>query len=156
LRTSKGGLTEAISGFREVNQALLRRHFKKAQGSSHAKAFAAGGFDAFTIIHEQQIRMEGNRKGDCGGFAFVQSADRFNQSADRINTLRFDYPKPNGRGGDPALDKRRRHRAGKFSLNGDRNNHALEHAGKQIDVPDQDEIIYGTGVGYDQLHKLEA
>lgn len=78
------------------------------------------------------------------------------QAGDRINALRFDYLKPNGRGGDPALNKRRRHRAGKFRLNGDRNDHSLKHAGKQIDVPDQDEIVYGAGVGYDQLHKLKA
>ena len=78
------------------------------------------------------------------------------QAGATLNALRFDYFKPNGRGGDPVLNKRRRYRVGKFVFNGDRNNHSLEHAGKQIDVTDQDEIVYGTGVGYDQLHKLEA
>jgi hypothetical protein len=93
--------------------------------------------------------VEGSCQGERGRFALVQAAGR-------INRFRRDYLKPTGRCDDPTLNGQRRNRAGQFSLNGDWDDYSREQAGKQIDMPDQDQVVYGTGVGDDQLHRLEA
>jgi hypothetical protein len=46
---------------------------------------------------------------DGGGFAFVKASDR-------VKALRLDDLKPDGRAGDPALNRQRRDGVGKFVL----------------------------------------
>ena len=63
--------------------------------------------------------------------------------------------KPCGRCGDPAPDHQGRERVGKLGLNGDRQRDFFRHAGKKIDLTDQDQIIDRAGIGNDQPHRSE-
>src|SRR5258708_1236902 len=93
---SEGGSPKTFRALRKINRAGLRRHFEETQRAGYAKALAAGGFDAFTFIHEQQIGMDRFSQSDNGRFSFIET------DGTRIYAGGFEYLKPNGRMGDPT------------------------------------------------------
>jgi len=57
--------------------------------------------------------------------------------------------------GDPASNRQGRGRIGKLGLNGERQRDFFKHAGRKIDLTDEDQIIDRAGIGNDQPHRLE-
>ncbi len=64
--------------------------------------------------------------------------------------------KPGGWRGDPMFYRHRGARTGKFGLDGPRESNPFKHAGKNLDMADQDQVIDRAGIGDDQLLGLES
>ena len=101
--------------------------------------------DTPAIVHQQQIGMERNGQSDGCGFALMDSSGSCHNRC-------FGDLKPNGRRGDPALNRRWRTGAGEFGLNDVGKDHSFTHAGKQVNALDEDQVIDGAGIGDDQAH----
>jgi hypothetical protein len=64
--------------------------------------------------------------------------------------------KPRRRVGNPEMHRCRRASIGKLGLDGARNRHSFKHAGKKLDLPDQDQVVDWAGIGNYQPHPSES
>ena len=73
---SEIGLPEPVHGLHELCHAPLRRQIENSQSARHTKAYSFSGADAFAIIHQQQVRMEGDGQLNSGFFARIDAFQR--------------------------------------------------------------------------------
>lgn len=126
----------------EVDHAPLRREIQQPEGTRHPEAPLSTYTHSGAFIHQQEAGPKRLRQRNRGGLCFIEPAfgSRSGYGVDL---------QPPGRLRNPLPDRFRRVSMAKFD--GDQPGHGnfYEQDGKQLDVPDEDEVVDRAGAGND-------
>ena len=148
FRSSESGAFQFVDCHREIEQAAFSGKIEDAERTGNAKASPSSHADPIPFVDQQQVSVKGFRQRDSSGFSFIKAGNP--RQASGVMDLQ-----PRGRTGDPVSNRQRRERVGKLGLNSERKCDLFEHAGQNVDVPDQNQIIYRARIGDDQPHGSE-
>ena len=145
LRISERCEPQSFCRLREVDKSRLRGEFKQAWCAGDAQSQIPRNPDASALVDQNQVGIQGDSQGDHCCFTLIKRG--------WPGPRRFHDLQPIRRVPNPGTHRRGSAGIAEFFFHSRRKDSPLKEPGKQIDLADQNQVIYGSGIGNDQLQE---